>query len=125
MPRIRKVKVIEPQIQFTAECAHEAIILRAYCESRWPIGLESRRYFSCTGEPYIVLQGGGYNSSAESARMAAQKAFDKYAEGKSGTLYWRVVPEIGMHRNGYYVYYLRLLISEKPPIQETRTNGTT
>lgn len=107
---------------YTPESCHEAVILRAYCESRWPIGPESHRRLSVTGEEHVALSPyppqSGFDSP-ESARLAAQAHFDRYAAGKFGTLYWRVVPEIALSAGRQiYVYYLRLLISNKPQIQK-------
>jgi hypothetical protein len=97
--------------------AHEAVILRAYCESRWPVGQQSTRMHSITGERHTELACRWHDgfATAEAAREAAQVAFDTYAEGKSGTLYWRVPPEIAFGpKRRKYAYYLRLLISDKP-----------
>lgn len=104
-------------VQYTPECAQEAIALREYCESKFPAGPSTTRWQSVTGEPYTELCV-AYPSaleSAEEARIAAQCHFDSYATGKSGTLYWRVPPEIALSsRRQRYAYYLRLLISDKP-----------
>lgn len=98
---------------YTAECAHEAIILMAYCESRWPVGPSTYRRLSVTGEEYTVLADSGY-PSIEMARLGAQAAFDAYALGKTGVLYWRIVPElIFSDRNKCAAFYMRLLISDK------------
>lgn len=51
------------------------------------------------------------------ARQAAITVFNQYAEGKEGTLYWRVPPEIAYgEKQQKFAYYMRLLISSKPPI---------
>ena len=104
-------------IQYTAECAHEAVILRAYCESKFPVGPSTQKWQSVTGESYTELYAsypGGFDS-AEIARLAAQSHFDGYSSGKLGTLYWRIVPEIALSvPKNKYAYYLRLLISDKP-----------
>jgi hypothetical protein len=110
-------------IQFTPESCHEAVILRAYCESKFTVGPSTSRWQSVTGEPYTELfdlhaplgdEARGF-LTPEAARVAAQSNFDSYAEDKSGTLYWRVVPEIAFSsRRKRYAYYLRLLISNKP-----------
>lgn len=97
----------------------EAILLRAYIESRWPVGAATRMYLSVTGEEYTVLSCPWQDGfpSAMVARMAAQEDFDKYALDKKGTLYWRIVPEIEFSlRHEKYGYYLRLLISDKPVV---------
>ncbi len=102
--------------QYTPECCREADILRAYCESKFPIGESTERYLSVTGQPYSQFCLGGY-WDAEAARLGAQGCFDEYATGKSGTLYWRIVPEIAYGpRNATYAFYMRLLISDKPRV---------
>lgn len=104
-------------IQYTPESCHEAVVLKAYCESKFKVGPSTTRWASVTGEPYIELCVAyqGSFESAEAARIEAQSHFDRYAEGKSGTLYWRVPPEIALStRRQRYAYYLRLLISDKP-----------
>ena len=101
---------------FTPECAHEAVIARAYCESRFPVGEGTSTYHAVTGERYIQFSAGGY-SSLEVVRLAVQGRFDDYAKDKSGTLYWRIPPEIAFNaRRDDYAYYMRLLISDKPRI---------
>ena len=107
-------RVTPETVLYTAECANDAVILRAYCETRWPIGASTTGRLSVTGEEYEVLTDNGYISS-EAARLAAQSSFEGYAKDKSGILYWRITPEIAlMCRNRHYSFYLRLLISDKP-----------
>lgn len=76
------------------------------CESGWTIGRRVLDRLSATGEPYVVLCGYG-------AAYAAKKAFDEYAAGKSGTLYWRIYPELEDGK-----FYMRLLISDRTPLPE-------
>lgn len=116
-------------VWYTLACEAEAKRLRAYCEARFPVGamtpsslLETstrhttKPWLSPTGEEFTELcqhwrEG---HPSAQAACEAAQHHFDQYAEGRTGTLYWRTVPEIAYsasHRK--YGYYLRLLISNK------------
>ncbi len=97
----------------------EAALLRTYCESRFAVGPQSTRIHSVTGELHTELACPWHEGfeTAEKAREAAQAHFDKYAEGKSGTLYWRVTPEIAFSQNRRkFAYYLRLLISDKPSL---------
>lgn len=90
----------------------EADALRRYCE-RFPIGERTTKHLSVTGESYIQKSGLGY-PTAESARIAGQEAFDKYASRKTGILYWRVVPEIVLRpKQKDYGFYFRCLISDK------------
>lgn len=104
-------------VQYTPESCHEAGILRAYCEGKFPVGPSTAMWQSVTGEPYIELclaYPSGFDT-AEAARIEAQSHFDRYAEGKSGTLYWRIAPEIAFSvPRGKFAYYMRLLISDKP-----------
>lgn len=112
--------------------------VKAKCEGLFPVGQSTSMYLSVTGEPYVELcglgthvegeaDGRGY-SSENDARDAAIEAFIAYADGKSGTLYWRVTPEI-VSRNPIYFaedgsvaktgpcgfsFYMRCLISDKP-----------
>lgn len=105
-------------VQYTPECCREADILLAYCESRFPVGDPTTGPHAVTGERYTELTKLPYSAgylTVEAARIAAQEAFDAYAKDKSGTLYWRIKPEIAMsRRHQSYAYYMRLLISDKP-----------
>ena len=116
-------RVTPETVLYTADAAHQAAILRSYCESAFQVGESTEQYFSVTGEPYqelsvqpdITFDPHTTYPTPEAVRVAAQEAFDKYAKDKSGTLYWRVVPEIALRaRTNNYVYYMRLLISDKP-----------
>ena len=55
-----------------------------------------------TGEQYVVLSGLG---GVDDARIA----FAKYAEGRSGTLYWRSLPELREGPDGS-MFWMRLFI---------------
>ena len=101
--------------QYTPESCKEAVVLRAYCESRgFPVGESTENARSVTGQPYSQFSLSGY-ATARDARMGGQECFDEYAKGKSGTLYWRIVPEIAYGpRRGCHAFYMRLLISDKP-----------
>lgn len=108
----------EPLLHFSSsECDRQAALVRAYCESRFPVGEPTYRRRSVTGEPYTELcalwpDGLG---TIDQARKSAESAFQKYAEGKSGTLYWRIPPEIAWGaKRQRFAYYMRLLISDKP-----------
>lgn len=101
----------------TAECQEEADKLRAYCESKFPLGPSANSRYSVTGETFteLCIPWSDGLASAADARIAAQDHFDRHASGKAGTLYWRIVPEIARDKSGYrFAYYLRLLISSKP-----------
>lgn len=111
----------EPLVNFSsAECNRRAEIVRSYCESRFPVGESANRMKSVTGEKFAELAIAwpeGFES-IEQAGEAAMLAFQKYAEGKSGTLYWRIPPEIAYGaKQKKFAYYMRLLISDKPHAQ--------
>ncbi len=104
-------------VLITAECQDEANKLRVYCESKFPVGPLSDRSVSVTGENFkeVGLYWREGLLSPAKAREAAQRHFDIYASGKSGTLYWRVAPEIALSTaRRAYAYYKRLHISDKP-----------
>lgn len=111
--------------------------LEAYIEGRFAVGVPTEGRLAVTGEPYVVI---GHESSdayplipgvvregmacddfgfgEEEAVGAALSAFDAYAEGKTGTLYWRRPPVLdalpGRGLPLQYRVYMRCLISDKP-----------
>lgn len=102
--------------QYTPESCQEAVALKAYCESKFTVGVSTVSSKSVTGQSYSQFCLSGYDT-AEAARLGAQECFDEYAKDNAGTLYWRVVPEIAyMPRTKAYAFYMRLLISDKPVI---------
>lgn len=117
---MREAAQAEPEITLRIrECADEAEAVRADCEARFPVGASTLRRLSVTGEPYVELAhqwADGYPTAA-AAREAARAAFGKYAEGKEGTLYWRIQPDIAYgEKQRKFAYYMRLLISSKLPV---------
>lgn len=101
--------------------------LQAYIEGRFPSvrGFPSAR---CpTDDLYVVLgtfraTGAGILpegmerigfTTPKEALSEAKKAFDFYADGKTGTLYWRMQPRIDEFR-GLHRVYLRLVITDNP-----------
>lgn len=99
--------------------------LREECEKGYAIGPAAVAYLSVTGETFTELCGahpqveGGeivYLTTLQEAYDAALAAFKAYAIGKSGTLYWRVHPELS-ERDGKFAFYMRLLISDMPAIK--------
>ena len=111
--------------QYTPESCREADLLKAYCETKFPLGMSTVRALSVTGEPYTEFPPGHFLGqeygnrfdTAEAARIAAQSHFDDYTKDKTGTLYWRVLPEIAMQpRSNKFGYYMRFLISDKPEV---------
>lgn len=124
-------------------------------ESRFTVWPEIGNYaLAPTGEPYVAVCSGGIKPEAEltpavglteeSALKLLIAAWNEYADGKSGTLYWRILPEIGslayfgegvfaadavgrtdqerkdFYRHVFWKAYSRLLISNKPVIQQAR-----
>lgn len=108
----------EPLVNFSrVECQRQAAIVRSYCESRFPIGPSSDRIHSITGETFteLAIAWAQAFDTIDQAAEAAMKAFQKYAEGRSGTLYWRIPPEIDYGpKQKKFAYYMRVLISDKP-----------
>lgn len=105
------------------DCRREEKILREYCESRFPVGDPTSSHEAVTGENYreFGTRGSAGFLSPELARLDLQAIFDNYAASRTGTLYWRVPPEIEgrlLHRPDRWVciHYMRLLISDKPRI---------
>ena len=97
--------------------------LVAYIEGRFPCveGLPTAR---CqTGEAYVEVSRAGagefdpypFQATEAAALTFAKEAFDAYAAGKAGTLYWRRRPQ--MEGSGRKVrVYLRLVISDGPVV---------
>lgn len=95
-----------------------------HCNSNFPIGPAGDRPGTApTGEPYTELPAKEWYPSREAALDAAKAAFDEYAEGKTGTLFWRVKPELGQDYKNGWKFYMRLLISDKP--WQPSTSSTT
>jgi hypothetical protein len=124
---------------------------RSLVDSWFAIGPQGNHSKAPTGEYYIEIVSGGFRLyeaehqpcgasclSEETAVDLWLQAVRDYAADKSGTLYWRIPPEMGevmllqvkdngerftMARDGfvikpyrYYRVYSRLLISDKPQI---------
>jgi hypothetical protein len=93
--------------------------------------------FSNTGEPYIAFDqdgiiDGGFlgpqrekspRGSAEQALIALTMHIAGYCAGKTGALYWRVMPEFEQEtpKSGWTAY-ARLLVSDRPVIWATPTD---
>lgn len=112
--------------------------LIALIEQRHPVGESTTIWLSVTGEPYVVIgsqhpgdglptipgtidegRRGEYAADEETALWQARAAFEQYAEGRLGTLYWRSRPTeteswFDAHGSKYHGVYLRMLISDKP-----------
>lgn len=104
--------------------------LRKYIDGRFPPGPESDGYLSPTGErfvvfgPEIVDEGQRLQTyiSLDAALTEARRHFDDYAKDRSGMTYWRTLPEATCYPDGWR-FYMRLLISDQPPMQKPiRTN---
>jgi hypothetical protein len=83
--------------------------LRIECERGFEVGPRGHSSVSATGEPFVVLTGSELLPDDEECHAVASATFREYAAGKSGTLYWRIYPEIERGQ-----FYMRLLISDKP-----------
>lgn len=120
--------------------AVQALIdLTDYIESRFPNSVDMTRAesaakfvaewkpaFAPTGETYTEFcphrapdgEFVGNYGSPEEVIAAAKQQFDAYAADKTGTLYWRIKPEVDCFRAGKnagcWMFYMRLLISNKP-----------
>lgn len=109
--------------------------LVAYIESRHRC-IEGLPTFRCqTGEPYVLvgiptqpdasqpagtiapIGRGRWSASAPAALLTARTAYNQYAHGRRGTLYWRTKPQMRMRLNRLWCVYMRLLISEAPAIE--------
>jgi len=107
--------------------------LRSECEQGYTIGPSALGPYSVTGETFTELCGVGprddetheivYLPTVEAAYDAAIAAFKAYASDKSGTLYWRVSPELGENK-GKFAFYMRLLISDMPVIKKAAMEGS-
>lgn len=106
----------------TVDDAQALLTLTNYIESRFPAGAEydpERSQWSIGkgattpfGDPYIEISGKAWYPTRDAVIQAATKAFDEYAEGKTGKVYWRVRPEIEQGKRGWR-FYMRLVISDK------------
>lgn len=90
--------------------------LKEKCEGGFVIGPCTNRPTSVTGEAYQEIVTRGAPDEA-TAIEAGHNAFRAYAEGKSGSLYWRIEPEIAQRQDGWATY-MRCLISDQPPISQ-------
>ncbi len=91
-------------------------------EASFDLGEATSTSSSVTGEPYVSIgqQAGGKAKfpgtvDEAGAYWAAREAFQLYAEGRKGILYWRVKPQMELHE-GFRFIYMRCLISDKPVI---------
>ncbi len=122
-----------------------------YMEKRFPVGMSTDGYLSVTGDPYVVLTSGGIklegkainqdalaSTEKEACRLFIRE-FNKFAEGKTGTLYWRNKPHsavissdlsgaVSPFDDGVGRFYIRarFLISNKPSLIKRieEENGT-
>ena len=113
----------------------EASDLIAAIEARFPVGESTDGRLSVTGEAYVSIgEPSGALVSAipgtvdegqarelafdeETAYFSALSSFRDYAECRVGTLYWRIKPRLEWNDGRTRcAYYMRLLISDKPPI---------
>ena len=110
-------------IVVTTEDARALAKLVDYFESRFPTGDEydpGRSDWTVrggatapTGEPYVELTAREWSKNRDNVIRDAMQAFDDYAKGKRGTIYWRKRPEIAQDERQGWRFYMRLLISDK------------
>jgi len=65
---------------------------------------------SPAGPSYQEIGAKIYYPTYDAVMEAAKKAFDDYAEGKKGKLYWRKRPELDHNTDGWR-FYMRLVIA--------------
>lgn len=98
-------------------CEDEMRTLRKWIESKFPVGEPTDYALSVTGEPYTEYSETGAET-ARDARLVAMATFERISAGKTGAIYWRVVPEIEYFPGSRkFSYYMRLLISAKEPLR--------
>jgi hypothetical protein len=109
--------------------------LQREIEAIYPVGPTTNGALAVTGEPYVVIgdQSDGRSEipgtvdegaerdcafDEETAYFAARAAFNTYAHGRSGILYWRVAPilEWNEARTRCRIT-MRCLISDKPRLR--------
>lgn len=107
-----------------------------YMQQNFEIGAPTNMYLALTGEPYVTVTTGGIKEQGGRIRALAadiEKAkelflyeFDKYVNGKSGTIYWRRKPEFKEQRywnepqerfDVFCTITARLLVSDKPKME--------
>jgi hypothetical protein len=115
--------------------------LRECIEARFPVGQPTSAARAVTGESYVVVgrqwpktpKVHGIVEEGESRELAldeetacyqALSAFEDYAEGKAGTLYWRHPPDLcwenEAEKSGRCFIVMRCLISDKPQLPQFR-----
>jgi len=131
-------------VGFKSNFKEEEIIdeILSYMESRFPVGEPKLGAFAANGEPYVSLTCGGikpegdlsptFSSSWLKAKEHYIKEFDKYCEGKCGTLYFRMTPrgvsrEMHSHLkygHRYVAICSRILVSDKPALTDEQWKET-
>lgn len=105
--------------------------IQSWVEAQFPCVEGLAGPHSQTGEAYVVIGMGpiGFTIVRESeaeAIEAAKEAFSAYAVWKRGVLYWRILPEMAVHRDGrrkpeaQFKVYMRLLISDRPVLERAQ-----
>ena len=101
-------------------------------ESSFRVGKPTNNSRSVTGEPYIIIGHQTEGRAAfpgtvdecmprqisldvENAYWTARAAFQLYAKGRDGVLYWRMKPQME-HYDNFCFIYMRCLISDKPVV---------
>ena len=88
--------------------------LRAACEEGYAVGPMGNGPTAPTGERYRELVNPAMKGVASEQEVyeLALATFRKHVAGKTGTIYWRVVPEIARDNKGWK-FYMRVLVSDK------------
>lgn len=97
--------------------------MQKYVERRFAVGGVGDRGIAPTGEPYVqfgphLIEEGcdvPFFPSLEATMVAARSYFDAYSRDRSGSVYWRILPEVACYPEGWR-FYMRLLISDKPQL---------
>lgn len=108
------------------EYSPKELELRAECERGFGVGGRGGKAVSPTGELYVELINPNMLHAANGQAVfdLAVETFRKYAEGRSGTLYWRVWPEIKNTPSGWE-FYMRVLVSDKPALIPSESDDRT
>lgn len=114
------VTYIEGRFPDVVDMTDEASASKFIPASEW------KPQFAPTGESYVVftphrtpeLVLRTEYKTPEAVISAGKEQFEIYAADKTGTLYWRIKPEVECFKDGKnarcWMFYMRLLISDKP-----------
>jgi hypothetical protein len=90
----------------TMNCKVSLKLFREIENGRWGCDDLGDSAVAPTGDAYVNISGrGGFGE--------ALKAFNEYAQGREGTIYWRVLPELRSSSGYGEFFYMRLFIAER------------